>query len=122
MKVREIECILALLFSVSLLPMAAQTVAGSISGTVVEQSGAVIAGARVTATNVGQKVSQATTTDRNGSFVFPQLNPSTYALTVQAPGFKKVEQENVVLNANTNISVGKIELAVGATDRKSTRL
>jgi hypothetical protein len=115
MKVREIEFILALLFSVSLLPMAAQTVAGSISGTVVEQSGAVIAGARVTATNVGQKVSQATTTDRNGSFVFPQLNPSTYALTVQAPGFKKVEQENVVLNANTNISVGKIELAVGAT-------
>ncbi len=98
-----------------LLPAAAQTIRGSISGTVVDQSGAVVQGAKVTATNVEQNVAIATTTtDSEGNFVFPQLLPSSYKLFVEKVGFKSVTEANIVLNANTSISVGRLILTVGA--------
>lgn len=95
------------------LPLAAQTISGSISGTVLDAQGAVVPQATVTATNTDQNTSVSTATDDVGRFVFPQLLPATYKLTVEKAGFKKFEQQNVVLNANTNLSVGNITLQLG---------
>lgn len=115
MQVRTGQCIFFLLFSIFPSALVSQTIAGSISGTVLEQSGAVVPGARVVATDTEHGVSVSKMTDQAGHFVFPQMIPSTYTLAVEAKGFKKVEQANVVLTANTNISVGNIMLEVGAT-------
>ena len=103
-----------ILLSFTALPLAGQTISGSISGTILDPQGAVVPLASVTARNVEQSTSVSTTTDNAGNFVFPQLLPATYALTIEKAGFKKFEQRNVVLNANTNVSVGNITLQVGA--------
>src|SRR6185369_5489304 len=79
---------------------------GSISGTVKDSNGGVIAGAIVTVTNLSQAVSQTTQTQRDGDFVFPQLPPGTYTLTVESQGFKKAEQSGVVLPVSSKVNTG----------------
>jgi hypothetical protein len=104
---------IAVLFVAAHLMLSAQTINGSISGTVLDPNGAVVPNAKVTARDTAQTTSISTTTDNAGNFVFPQLPPATYVLTVQAPGFKRLEQSNLVLNANTSISAGRLTLQVG---------
>jgi Carboxypeptidase regulatory-like domain len=86
---------------------------GTISGTVSDPSGAVIAGATVTAmqTQTGQKT--VTTTGKMGEYVFPTLLPSSYSLTVSAPGFQAYKQSGITLQANQALTVG-IHLHVGS--------
>ena len=106
--------LLALLVTAFSLPSAAQSVSsGSISGTVLDPQAAVVPGADVTLTNVERNVSFKNTTDAAGNFVFTQLLPANYSLTVEAAGFKKFEQRNVILNLNDRLSVGRITLEVG---------
>ncbi len=103
------------LFAAALsLPLAAQSISsGSIRGTVVDPQNAVVPGAEVTLTNLDQNVSIKSITDSSGNFVFAQLLPARYNLTVQIAGFKKFEQRNVILNLNDSLSVGKLTLEVG---------
>src|ERR1700683_4361353 len=78
-------CLLAaLLYSSVAL---AQTVTGSISGQVTDQSGAVIVGATVTAENVGTSVSTSTKTNASGVYTIRFLPVGTYTVTVEANGF-----------------------------------
>jgi hypothetical protein len=105
-----ILCLAAPLFA------AAQTIQGSISGTVVDSQGAVVPQATVTAVNTDQTTSTSTTTDDAGNFVFAQLAPANYAVIVEAKGFKKLERRDVILNANTSISVGRLTLPVGGVE------
>jgi hypothetical protein len=100
------------------MPLAAQTTTGTITGTVLDAQGAVIPGASVTATNVAQNASTKATTDGIGKFTFTQMLPSTYTIVVQKEGFKTFEQKNVVLTGNNNISVGSIQLEVGAASQR----
>ena len=86
---------------------------GAISGTVVDPSGAVVAGAKVTATNVDTNVSTTRSTTRAGDFNITPLIPGTYTVTVVAIGFEGYKQENVTVNAletaavNVKVSVGQ---------------
>ena len=50
----------------------------------------------------------------SGNFLFTQMLPATYTISIERQGFNKYEQSNIVLTANTNISVGSITLQVGA--------
>src|SRR5215510_9329787 len=113
MRVRRIVEIAFWLWLMS-WPSAAQTINGSISGAVLDPQAAVVPQAKVTARNTDQTTSTSTTTDSAGNFVFAQLPPANYTLAVEAVGFKKFEQHDVILNANTSISVGKLTLQVGA--------
>lgn len=65
----------------------AQNSNSSISGTVKDVSGAVVPGATVTLTNVGTNQPLTTTTSAEGYYVFTNLSPANYNLTVTAPGF-----------------------------------
>ena len=58
---------------------------GSINGTVTDASGAVVANAEVTATQVGTGISSKTTSGGQGNFVFPILPPSIYNITATRP-------------------------------------
>ncbi len=65
----------------------AQTITGSIRGTVTDPSGAVVAGAKVTAINVDTAVATKTVSDASGVYDFQFLNLGNYTVSVTAPGF-----------------------------------
>jgi Carboxypeptidase regulatory-like domain/TonB-dependent Receptor Plug Domain len=72
---------------------------GAIQGTVTDSTGAVIAGAKVVATNNATHVSTAQPTTSEGFYDLRPLIPGTYTVTISAPGFKSVTQESVLVNA-----------------------
>jgi hypothetical protein len=63
-----------------------QQSSGTISGKIIDQSGAVIGGARVTLTRDDQSPSQEVLTDGDGQFSFPSLAPGPFHLTISSPG------------------------------------
>lgn len=74
-----------LLFSASAL---AQTTGGRILGTVTDQSGAAVADATVVITDQNRGTSRTITTDQDGAYAAPGLQPSAYKIHVEAKGFK----------------------------------
>jgi len=65
----------------------AQSVRGSLSGSVLDQSGAAIPGAKVTALDPNTGVTRATVSSAEGSYSLPELNLGSYDVTASAPGF-----------------------------------
>jgi len=78
----------------------AQVLYGSLTGEVTDQSSAVVPGAKVEALNVGTGVLRQATTDERGVYIFTNLQPGTYKVTVSANSFKTVIEGNVIVNAN----------------------
>ena len=73
-------------FTLSLLSLCAlaQTTAGRILGTLTDQSGAAVSGARVTVTDTQRGTARVTTTDETGNYAVPDLQPGTYKIHVEA--------------------------------------
>jgi hypothetical protein len=111
--------VLVLAFSLVILSQSprlhAQAITG-INGTVVDSSGAVIPGARVTATDVSTGVKSDTTTSSAGTFTIVGIIPGTYSVVVEAKGFKSA-QENVTVEV-AKISTTSFRMAVGATSSR----
>ena len=91
----------------------AQGLTGSIAGTVADQSGAAIPGADVTLTNVATNQLRQIKSEPNGDFVFTQILPGTFRLTVSAKGFKKYEQSDFVLNSSERLVLKTVALDLG---------
>jgi hypothetical protein len=92
-------------FSSMLLPIFASVTiwgqaVGSITGTVVDPTGAVIVNASVIAQRTDTGVSQSTVTNSAGRFSFPSLVVGTYSLAVQAAGFNPKTIENITLDVS----------------------
>ncbi|MCU1326960.1 MAG: hypothetical protein JWN34_2330, partial [Bryobacterales bacterium] len=98
-----------------LVSASAQTTSGSIAGSVLDAQQSAVASAAITVTDTSRGFTQNTTTDREGRFVFSQLSPGTYTLSISAAGFKKNERTNIGLVANDRLALGNIILEVGAT-------
>ncbi len=79
----------------------AQTFRGAINGTVVDPSGAVVAGAEVRAINNGTGVTLSTASTSEGQFSFQDLPLGSYKITVTAPGFQPVNVDNVSVTAGS---------------------
>lgn len=77
----------------------AQT-SGTILGTVSDASGAAVAGATVTITEVNKNTSQSVQTDDSGNYNVPFLIPGTYRVSVEKTGFKRESSQNIPLNVN----------------------
>src|SRR5579864_1393188 len=90
-----------------------QTISGTIAGTIVDSQQATIQGAAVTATEERRNLTLTATTNDAGGFVFTQVPPGTYTLSVEAPGFKKLEREGVTLNANDKLDIGNLVMTIG---------
>ena len=89
-------CVLGPLLSQSVKVAQADNVYGGLRGTITDQTGAVVPGAKVTVTSASTTVSKDTVSQSDGSYEFPQLlAPADYALTVEAAGFKKVRVANI---------------------------
>ncbi|HXW93802.1 MAG TPA: carboxypeptidase regulatory-like domain-containing protein [Terriglobales bacterium] len=98
----------------------AQVVTGTIVGTVKDKSGALVANATVTITNTDENVVARTLeTDANGQYSAPLLPVGHYAVTAQAPSFKKTEQTNITLDVNANLALN-FSLEVGSAQETVT--
>ncbi|HLQ51358.1 MAG TPA: carboxypeptidase-like regulatory domain-containing protein, partial [Terriglobales bacterium] len=74
----------------------AQEYRGLIIGQVTDSSGAVIRDAKITAK--GPQQTYRTTSNASGDFSIPFVQPATYQVSVEAPGFKKSVERNVVIS------------------------
>src|SRR5258708_7338278 len=91
----------------------AETTTASLSGSVVDPQHAVLSGAVVTATEQSKNFHLVTKTDSSGRFVFPQVPPGIYTVTIENSGFKRFEQKSVTLHANDKLSIGELAMAIG---------
>jgi len=105
---------LAVLLSAGMLAAAcwAQEWRGSITGTVRDPQGAVIPGATVIVTNTETNVTTRTVTNETGYFEINLLNPGTYRLTVEAPGFKRFVRMPLELSVGGRLDI-PVTLEVG---------
>src|ERR1700692_1187345 len=86
--VRTLLTIVIALFGLVVAAMA-QTTTARLEGTVQDQTGAIVPNAKVTVKNLKTQVATQTTTNTVGYFTATALQPSTYSLTVEAPGFRR---------------------------------
>src|SRR5580704_8633193 len=93
------------------------SIAGSISGLVTDSSGAVVAGAKVIATDTQTGVQTTVTTDAKGFYSLPALPVGTYDLQVNQIGFKAYTETGLVINANSALRVDAT-LSVGTINEK----
>ena len=91
----------------------AQTVTGSLVGTVVDPANSVVPGVQILLTNQGTAATSVTVTDNLGLFRFPNLNPATYSVTVEAKGFKKRIVTNIILGLSETRDLGHMTLDIG---------
>jgi Carboxypeptidase regulatory-like domain/TonB-dependent Receptor Plug Domain len=77
----------------------------AIQGTVLDEQGGVVSGANVEVKNPDTNFSRTLTTDSDGRFVFLQLSPGRYTLTVSKQGFATLVQENLNLTVGQAISL-----------------
>ncbi len=85
---------------------------GALSGTVTDPSGAVVAGAGVSLTNLATAQSQTTTTGQNGVYRFSLLPPGKYKISFDMSGFKKAEFTSITINV-TETAVLNCTLEIG---------
>lgn len=86
---------------------------GSITGSVIDPSGAFVPNATVTATNVATGVKTVRTATSSGYYVLSPLDAGTYTVTVVATGFRTLTQENVHVDATQVVGLN-LKLQVGA--------
>lgn len=116
--------------AVVVVPVLAQRFSGDLRGTVTDQSGAVVAGAKVTLTNEATGVSQTTESTSAGVYNFSNLLVGTYTLKIEAKGFAPFANKSIavssnqVVEANAKMSVGgestTVEVAAGAEAVETT--
>jgi hypothetical protein len=101
---------LALIFS---MPTAAQRLTGTLSGQILDPSGAAVPDAQVTATNQETGVSVKITTTSAGTYSFPSLIPGLYKVSVEAKGFKNFLKTEISVVANQdNVADARLDLGV----------
>ena len=94
----------------------AQVTTGSIAGTIKDPSGAVVPNATVTFTNTDKNaVIRTVKSGSSGEFSAPLLPIGRYSLTVEASGFRKYVQQDIVLNVSDHLTVSPV-LEVGTTN------
>ncbi|HKR02591.1 MAG TPA: carboxypeptidase regulatory-like domain-containing protein, partial [Pyrinomonadaceae bacterium] len=90
----------------------AQSATATLSGTVMDEAGAVIPAVQITLLNLDTALQRHAVTDDNGSYVVPLLPPGRYNVTAQREGFGTVEIRNVVLNTGDQQAL-RVKLKVG---------
>jgi trimeric autotransporter adhesin len=85
--------------------LSAQTYQGGIRGVVQDPGGAVIPNAKVTLMNQATNVSRSSLSNADGTYVFSQVDPATYSLKVEAPGFKTATHPGVIVGTQQTVTL-----------------
>src|SRR5262245_24240115 len=101
-----IRALLAVAVVITLSTLAlSQTSRGTVSGTVTDPAGAVIAGADVTLTSAATKLNRTTKTNSEGVYRFEAVDPGAYSVKVNATGFGEVVSTGIEVRANQTSDV-----------------
>ncbi len=112
-----------ILFGILLIPASiasAQSVTGTIIGTVKDSAELPVLGASLRLTQIATGSERQATTDVRGDFVFSSVAPGQYTIAVTAPGFKRHERKGINLTASETLRVGDLGLEVGAVTESIT--
>src|SRR5580704_13953167 len=93
-----------------------QGITGSITGTVVDTSGASVPGATVTVTQIATNSVHTVTTSDVGNYTVTQLPPGQYAVKVDKASFQSYEQKGINLSIDQVVQVNA-QLAIGSTNQ-----
>lgn len=102
------------LFAAATLAVYGADPTGTIAGTIVDQTGASVVGAKVTVAALATGLSRAAVSAGDGGYVFPLLPTGAYNVTVEASGFRRFEQRGVAVKVDGNATV-PVVLQLGAT-------
>jgi len=91
----------------------AQQITGSVRGTVLDPSGAVVQSASVSARQTETGLTRSAMTDHSGAYVLLELPVGHYQLQVEARGFQTYVQQGIILNVNETATI-PVRLVVGA--------
>jgi hypothetical protein len=94
-------------------PVMAQSITGTVSGTVVDASGKALVGAKVTLTNERTGAARVGASNEQGDFIFPTLQPGVYTIKIEHAGFRSYQRTNNVLSANEVLALGNLTMEVG---------
>ncbi len=89
---------------------------GTITGTVTDPSKAAVADATVTLTDTATNLPRTTTTNEAGRYVFANVTPGTYTVTINKAGFRVAKFTNQVVNVGSSLTLN-VALEVGATSQ-----
>src|ERR1700736_263060 len=96
-------------------PVHGQVVGGTISGTISDKSGAVVANATVSLQNLATGVNTTVTTNAQGLYSLPNLLPGNYQQKVSAVGFETSIRNGIILTVGSQM-VSNVEMKVGAVN------
>ncbi len=103
-------------------PAYAQVTGATVSGTVTDASGGVVAGASVSFKDTATSITRDVTTDTAGLYAVPNLVPGNYEVRVSAKGFSTAVQSNILLSVgqqlqlNFSLKVGETSTTVEVTE------
>jgi Carboxypeptidase regulatory-like domain len=95
----------AILFLGVAISASAQIDQGAITGIITDSSGSAVNGASVTLVNVETGLSFSRTTGSNGYYTFSPIKIGTYTLTVSAPSFETLKQENIHVSVSQTVGL-----------------
>lgn len=101
------------------LPALGQGSAGSLSGTVTDPKGAVVAGATVTVKNTATNQEFSTQTNNDGAYRIPALSSGVYMATITAGGFKQAAVTDIKIDVG-KVSTINVELEIGSANETVT--
>ena len=99
-------CLVALAIASTPSTPFAQSVTGTILGTVTDDTGAVVAGAKVTIVNEGTGLTRAVVADTRGEYTAPSLPTGHYTVTSEMSGFKTVALSNIEVGVDQRAEAG----------------
>jgi hypothetical protein len=91
-----------------------QSTTGTLTGVIVDSSGAAVPGAQVEAKNLTTGAVRSTVSGPEGIFDFNSLEPARYNVTAKATGFKTLATNNLDVTAGAPLNLGKLALSLGA--------
>jgi Carboxypeptidase regulatory-like domain/TonB dependent receptor len=100
--VSGLVAVLCVLLALWVSSASGQAVFGSIFGTVTDPTGAAVAGANVTVTNVRKGTIDHAITNESGNYSVTHLIPDIYTIQIEGSGFKVIEQKDIVVSADAS--------------------
>src|SRR5437868_9944168 len=98
-------CSLIAIFFCALAPLYGQEARGTILGRVIDQTGSVVVGAKVSATNIATGVRASSTSNGSGDYILPFLIPGDYSITVESKGFRTSNRAGIAVRQSDRVTI-----------------
>lgn len=108
---RITTCLAVFLLIAAAIPVAGQSLTGTVEGVVKDEQGGALPGVAVTLT--GKRGSQSSVTDATGSYRFAGIDPGTYTVTASISGFRTKRQENVIVSIGRTVPINLVLAVAG---------